>query len=347
MVSKAVLFAPADRHETTERSPHALRSPNPRLAMLPVGNRPLVLHALEELAAAGIDEIAVVSEREVAEDVQHVIDQWPLARHAKAHVSVDSSCCFLDGLQTVAPWLGDDSFVVHLGDSLRHDGVAKAIANAPAGANDVLALVEAPAEDATPMRAGLASIRSAGIYVFGAGVLELAGDIDDTPRWDTQIANAAERLAAVGGRLEVRAVRAWWRYRQRPDVLLQANRYFLAGLTMQPTEAWLENTDLQGPVIVDPTARLRSATIRGPVIIGPDVEITDAYVGPYTSIGRGVVIENAEVEHSILFPGASIKHLGGRLEASVVGADARVFRDFRLPRAFRLNVGERAEVALT
>ena len=315
--------------------------------MLPIGNRPLVQHALDELAAAGIDEVAVVSDREVADDVQTVIDHWPLARHAKAHVALDPGCCFLDGLQKVAPWLGDDSFVVHLGDSLRHDGLAREIADAPAGAHDVLALVEAPAEDATPVRAGLASIRSAGIYVFGAGVLQLAGDVDDTPRWDTQIANAAERLEAAGGRLELRAVQAWWRYRQRPDVLLQANRYFLSGITMQPTDAWLENTDLQGPVIIDPTARLRSATIRGPVIIGPDAEISDAYIGPYTSIGRGVVIENAEVEHSIILPGASIKHLGGRLEASIVGAEARVFRDFRLPRAFRLNVGERAEVAVT
>jgi len=83
------------------------------------------------------------------------------------------------------------------------------------------------------------------------------------------------------------------------------------------------------------------------VIIGPDVEISHAYIGPYSSIGRGVVIENAEVEHSIILPGASIKHLGGRLEASVIGAEARIFRDFRLPRAFRLNVGERAEVAVT
>ena len=347
MVTKAVLFAPADRHESTEQSPHALRAPNPRLAMLPVGNRPLVLHALEELSAAGIHDIAVVSEHEVAAEVQRVIDRWPNTRHAKVHVSADSGCCFLDGLQKVAPWLGDDSFVVHLCDSLRHEGFAQAIADPPAGASDVLALVEAPAEEATPVRAGLASIRSAGIYVFGAGVLQLAGHVDDSPRWDTQIANAAERLAAAGGTLEMRAVQAWWRYRQRPDILLQANRYFLAGLRMQATEAWLENTDLQGPVVIDPTARLRSATVRGPVIIGPDVEISDAYIGPYSSIGRGVVVENAEVEHSIILPGASIKHLGGRLEASVIGAEARVFRDFRLPRAFRLNVGERAEVAVT
>jgi hypothetical protein len=60
-----------------------------------------------------------------------------------------------------------------------------------------------------------------------------------------------------------------------------------------------------------------------------------------------VVIENAEVEHSIILPGASIRHLGGRLEASVVGPRARIFRDFRLPRAYRVNVGEGAEIAIT
>ena len=347
MVTKAVLFAPADRREAAESSQYALRSPNPQLAMLPVGNRPLVLHALDELSAAGIDEIAVVSEEQVSEEVQSVIEDWPLTSNAKVHVSVKPERVFLDALHEVGAWLRGDSFVLHLCDSLRHEGLSTAIADPPVGPNDVLTLVESPHRDgAVPVRPGLTSLRSAGIHVFGAGVLELTDD-EPARRWDTQIATAAESLAATGGRLEVRAVHAWWRYRQRPDILLQANRYFLSGLGMQPTEARLENTDLQGPVMIDPTARLRSATVRGPAIIGPHAEISDAYIGPYTSIGREVVIENAEVEHSIILPGASIKNLGGRLEASVVGADARVFRDFRLPRAFRLNVGERAEVAVT
>ena len=74
--------------------------------------------------------------------------------------------------------------------------------------------------------------------------------------------------------------------------------------------------------------------------------LRDAYVGPYTSIGEDVLVEGAEIEYSIILRGASVTHLGGRLEASVVGANARVFRDFRLPRAMRLNVGEGAEVSL-
>jgi hypothetical protein len=59
-----------------------------------------------------------------------------------------------------------------------------------------------------------------------------------------------------------------------------------------------------------------------------------------------VLIEGAEVEHSIIMPEASIRHLGGRLEASIVGPRAEVFRDFRLPTALRLHVGEGAQVSL-
>lgn len=347
MVPKAVLFAPADRHDSRERPLHPLRPPTPRLALLPVGNRPLVLHALDELSAAGIEDVAVVSDAEVAEEVRSVVDAAADPTRTVTHVAVDTGSSFIGALKEVGPRLGDEPFVVHLCDSLRHDGVAHALAPPPAGSRDVLALVEAVAADVTPVGAGLASLRTAGIYVFGRAVLGLADDVEASSRWDSQIAAAAEQLAEAGGRLEIRPVRDCWRYRQRPDVLLQANRFFLSGLRAGPTEAWLENTDLQGPVLIDPTARLRSTTVRGPAVIGPDVEISDAYIGPYSSIGRGVVIENAEVEHSIILPGASIRHLGGRLEASIVGSDARIFRDFRLPRALRLNVGEGAEVALT
>jgi glucose-1-phosphate thymidylyltransferase len=237
--------------------------------------------------------------------------------------------------------------MVHLGDSLNHGGLGAAIHDAPAADNDVLALVQHSGSQVTPLGVGLTSLPSAGVYVFGPGVLDLATETEAPGDWDLEIAAAADRLARADGRVEVRPVRDWWRYRQRPDVLLQANRFFLSGLRGGPTDAWLENTDLQGPVALHPSARLTSTTVRGPVIIGPGVQITDSYIGPYTSIGDGVSIENAEVEHSIVLPGASIRNLGGRLEASVIGREAKIFRDFRLPRAFRLNVGEGAEVAIS
>ncbi len=66
----------------------------------------------------------------------------------------------------------------------------------------------------------------------------------------------------------------------------------------------------------------------------------------YTSIGADARIEGAEIERSIILPGATITHIGGRLVGSVIGRQARIFRDFSLPRALRLNVGDGDEVAL-
>jgi glucose-1-phosphate thymidylyltransferase len=318
----------------------------PRLALLPVGNKPLVLHALEELIDAGISEVAVVTEPSLAEEVHEIVERSVGERIATTHV-VDEGHRFVDALGQVASFVGVDSFVVHLGDSLTRNGLTGAIQGPQVHGNDVLALVEENGHEVTPLGAGLASLRAAGIYIFGPGVLDLARDGDAPDDWDLEIAGTTDRLAEAGGRIEVRPVHDWWRYRQRPDALLQANRFFLSGIRGGPTDAWLENTDLQGPVILHPSVRLTSTIVRGPVIIGPGAEISDAYVGPYTSIGANVVIENAEVEHSIILPDASIRHLGGRLEASVVGPRARIFRDFRLPRAFRVNVGEGAEIAIT
>ena len=91
---------------------------------------------------------------------------------------------------------------------------------------------------------------------------------------------------------------------------------------------------------------MRSSIIVGPTVIGAGATITDAYIGPYTSVGAGARIEGTEVERSIIGSDASILHVGGRIISSVVGRNARVFRDFSLPRAFRLDIGDGTEVAL-
>jgi dTDP-glucose pyrophosphorylase len=133
MVSQAVIFAPADQHESCERSAHALRSPVPPLALLPVGNRPLVLHAVDELEAAGVDDITVVSETPVASEVRALIDGRAISPRLRHH-EVDPEATFIEALKGVAEELADGPFVVHLCDSLRYDGLEPSIVGAPAGA---------------------------------------------------------------------------------------------------------------------------------------------------------------------------------------------------------------------
>jgi glucose-1-phosphate thymidylyltransferase len=108
----------------------------------------------------------------------------------------------------------------------------------------------------------------------------------------------------------------------------------------------LADSTVQGPVVVHPTARLERTLVRGPAIIGPNARLTSAYVGPYSSIGADVVVEGAEIEHSVVLAGAQLNFVGSRLEDSVIGRGARVERDFGVPRAMRLFLGDQSRVTL-
>jgi glucose-1-phosphate thymidylyltransferase len=130
------------------------------------------------------------------------------------------------------------------------------------------------------------------------------------------------------------------------ESLLAANRAMLERLDSDETEQGGDGSRIQGPVVVHPTASVVRSTLRGPLIIGPHASITDAYVGPYTSIGAGVVLEGAEIEHSIVLPEAQLRFVGTRMESCVIGRGARVVRTFERPAALRLTLGDSAEVVL-
>jgi glucose-1-phosphate thymidylyltransferase len=160
------------------------------------------------------------------------------------------------------------------------------------------------------------------------------------------LAAAGKLLVASGGRVGLCPGDGWHRYRGHGADLLTLNRMVLDRLGGSIPPSARAGNRFEGRVLVDPTATLRSSVITGPAVIGPRATVIDAYVGPYTSIGAGARIEGVEIERSIVAAGASVVHVGGRLVSSLVGRDARVYRDFSLPRALRLWVGSGDEVAL-
>ena len=58
------------------------------------------------------------------------------------------------------------------------------------------------------------------------------------------------------------------------------------------------------------------------------------------------MIENAEVEHSILLEGSTVRGLDGRMESSLLGRGVHISRDDRQPRAYRFMVGDNSEIGI-
>ena len=156
----------------------------------------------------------------------------------------------------------------------------------------------------------------------------------------------AEQLASTDRNLEAKLVRSWRRYRGDPIDLLDLNRLILDQLVVHSDVIDPGDNRIEGRVVIHPTARVESSIILGPCIIGEHSRVSNSYIGPYTSIGARAEIEGAEIIGSIVADDVRITHVGGRIEGSTIGRKANIFRDFALPRAMRLHVGEGVQVAL-
>ena len=323
-----------------------------------IANRAIVCHVLDGLAAAGVDEVAVVAPPELAPQIRSCIEEDDCFGSI-TYLTHAGRGDLLGALAAAEDFVGDDACVVHTADGLIGHELLRFVELLESDPSGLVLLLHRTAEKRD--RLGAAAQRLLGISelngsktcislvsvcTFGPGALRQAcargGNVQD----ELDLTAIAEHLADAGVSLGTRFVRTWRRYCGDPLDLLELNRIVLDQQTLEGDAVDGGDNRIEGRVIIHPTAEVSSSIILGPTIIGPAARVSNSYIGPYTSIGAGAEIEGAEIERSIIAEGARIMHVGGRIEASTVGRSARIFRDFALPRAMRLHVGDGVELAL-
>ncbi len=323
-----------------------------------IANRAIVCHVLDGLVAAGVDDLAVVAPPALAPPVRRCIDEDG-AFGSVTHLTYTGRDDLFGALTAAEEFVGEDACVVHTADGLVGYELLRFAELLDSDPSDLVLFVHRTAEKrdrldpAAQRLLGISELNGSktclslvNVCVFGQGALRLAcaRASDDQEKLD--LTAIAEYLADTGRSLRTKFVRTWRRYSGDPLDLLELNRIVLDQQTPELDADDGGDNRIEGRVIIHPTAEVSSSIILGPTIIGPAARVSNSYIGPYTSIGAGAEIEGAEIERSIISDGARIMHVGGRIEASTVGRSARIFRDFALPRAMRLHVGDGVELAL-
>ncbi len=324
-----------------------------------VANRPIAHHVLDALESAGADEVIVASSAARAEEVRDSLD--PREQSGAVHLKyvATQSGLGLDGaFKLVAPILDGSPCIVHWGSGLLGEPLELLTSRMQSVWPDVVLMTHqgdavgghlrltSQEPSSTRPVSDCGTVGVAGVLLFGPDGLARACATASQRGEDTDFRSLADRLIDHGGSFEVLCVNRWREYGGDPLDLLELNRIALDRLEGEPPPPNSHGNRIEGRVRIHEHASVRASVIVGPAVIGPGAHVADAYIGPYTSIGAGAFVEGAEIERSIVEVGASITHVGGRLVASVVGREARVFRDFSLPRALRLRVGDGTEVAL-
>lgn len=325
-----------------------------------VANRPIVRHVLDLLASAGVDDIVVAASVAVAAEVRQSLAAQERSGLRMQIVAQEAAPVdIVAGIKLAAPLVGRAPCIVHLASGLLAEPLGPLVDHLREAGPDLLLIVHQglnPDEHLSPATQDMlhlaeldperAALGMAGVCLFGTDALRRASAAPWRLGIDLDLTEVADGIAAGGGTLRVLPVSVWRKYAGDPLDLLELNRIALDRLDAEPHRPSNTGNRIEGRVWIHDRASISASVIVGPVVIGAGARIADAYIGPYTSIGADARIEGAEIEQSIVAAGASITHVGGRLVASVVGRDARIFRDFSLPRALRLRVGDGTVVGL-
>jgi len=329
--------------------------------LVPVANKPVLFYGIEAMAQAGIEDIGIIIAPETGAEIRAAAGDGSNFGVRITYVEQDAPLGLAHAVLTAETFLERDPFVMYLGDNLLQGGISGLVESFRSSQPDALILLT-PVPD--PENFGVAELDSGrvvrlvekpprpatdlalvGVYMFTAGIHDAARAIEPSARGELEITDAIQYLVDAGKRVEPHIVKGWWKDTGRLDDMLEANRLVLDRI--EPcVEGELVQSQCDGRVVVQAGARLERTRVRGPAIIGAGAQLTDCYIGPYTAIGEGCVICEAEVEHSILLAGSSVRNLEGRTESSLLGRNATISRGVRQPKAYRFMVGDNSEIEI-
>jgi glucose-1-phosphate thymidylyltransferase len=326
-----------------------------------VANKPILFYAIEAIRAAGIRQIGIIV-GETADEVRSMVGnghQWDVE---VTYIQQDAPRGLAHAVQIAESFVGNDSFLMFLGDNLMRDGVRSFVEQFKARRCNALVLLSEVSE---PQRFGVAklcegrlvgliekpkippsNLALVGVYIFDHNIFGAIGQIRPSWRNELEITDAIQALIDSGHNVEYCTVAGWWKDTGKPEDVLEANRLMLEGIRHDIQGHIDSASTVAGRVEVEEGAVVTNSVIRGPAIIGRDAQIVNSYIGPFTSICANVHILNSEIENSIVLENTVIADVETRIDDSLIGKNVSISTTHGKPKTIRFVLGDQSQVEI-
>lgn len=330
--------------------------------LIPVANKPVLFRVIESIRDAGIDEIGIVV-GDTADDIKRAVRRGNRWGVKITYIHQENPLGLAHAVKISKDFLGDDRFVMFLGDNVIQGGISPLIQQfAESEWNSQIVLTEV----AQPEQYGVAELDEAGriihlvekpkaprsnlalvgIYMFDHHIWEAVASISPSWRGELEITDAIQWLVENDYKVFPYIHRGWWIDTGRPGDMLEANGMVLEELAPHVTGYVDRESEVDSRVTIEKGAEVINSVVRGPAIIGENTRIVNSYIGPFTSIYHHCVVQNSEIERSIVLEHSSIEDLAQRIQDSLIGRNVVLKRSPIRPKALKLTLGDYSHLGL-
>ncbi|UGY93015.1 glucose-1-phosphate thymidylyltransferase [Streptomyces gobiensis] len=309
--------------------------------LVPVANKPVLLNCLENLRDIGVTETGLIVGG-YASEIEDVVGDGSALGLEVTYIHQSAPLGLAHCVALAADFLGDDDFVMYLGDNILADGIeAAATAFREGGADARILVTKVP----DPSHYGVAEIDAdsrvtalvekpqqpqsdlavIGVYFFTNAIHEAVRSLRPSARGELEITDAIQLLVTGGRTVLAHEYHGYWKDTGKIDDLLECNRELLGRLPDDgpPSDGVDSASTVHGQVVIGPGARVIGSVLTGPVLIGAGSVVENSAIGPDVSIGPDCVLKDAGLEHSILLEGVTIDGVR-ELHGCVIGRWAQV-----------------------
>ncbi len=339
--------------------------------LVPVANKPILFYGIEDMVEAGITDIGIIT-GDTGPEIREAVGDGSRWGAKVTYIPQDAPLGLAHCVLIARDFLGDDDFVMYLGDNLLRQGIAEFVERfeedrhqsaAPGSTIPSAQILLARVSD--PQRFGVAEIGPdgevlhlvekpenppsdlalVGVYLFDPSIHEAVATIAPSPRGELEITDAIQWLIDNGHRVRHEVLEGWWKDTGKLQPLLEGNRLILETIERSIIGSVDDESIIDGRVVIEAGAQIINSTVRGPAIIGERTKVVNSYIGPFTSVYFDCEIVDSEIEHSVILEESKILGIP-RVADSLVGKQVEVRRSETRPHATRLMIGDHSVVDL-
>jgi len=301
-------------------------------------------YGLELLKKSGVSEVAIIIGGNNFNKVKEFYGDGEKFGVKISYIFQDYPKGISHAIGLCEKFVGNEKFIVFLGDNILIKDISsniKEFENSDSEAKIFLC------EVTNPSQFGIADVKEGkvtkimekpkepptnlaviGVYLLTPKIFEIIKNLKPSWRNELEITDALQILLEEKNRISYDVITNYWKDTGTVEDIIDANNILISEMESYFHGEKVGDVKLNGKVIVGKKSQLLNKTvITGPVLIGNNSSLgMNVKIGPNVSVGDNCILENCEIENSIIMDNCKISGIG-KISNSIISYNSKITKE--------------------